>query len=109
AARLHRLPLIRQARDGRSRGQAVRIVWHDSLDRELASRGLALAEQRGAWRLERHRPAPAETWPPATGHRLIEEAAGPGAFTHALPAGLTPVAASEGRRSLFPLTIDGQP
>ena len=108
AAKLHRLPVVRDARAGRSRSAAVRIVWHDSLDRALAARGLALAEQRGAWRLERHRPEPADPWPPATDHKLIEEAAGPNAFKHTLPEALTPVAAFEGRRGIFPLTVEGE-
>ena len=109
AAKLHRLPVIREARSGRSRSAAVRIVWHDSLDRGLAARGLTLAEQRGAWRLERHRPEPADPWPPATDHELIEDAAGPDAFEHTLPEALTPVAAFEGKRTIFPLTVDGEP
>jgi len=88
AARLPRLPNVKAARAGRSRGQAVRIVWHDSPDRVLASRGLALAEQRGIWRLERHRPAATEPWPPATDHRLIREADGREALGHALTAAL---------------------
>jgi triphosphatase len=109
AARLHRLPVVRAARSGRSRGQAVRIVWHDSLDRALAADGLALSEQRGIWRLEQHRPHPTQPWPPATDHRLIEEAAAPDAITHALPEAQIPVAAFDGRRSVSPLTIDGEP
>jgi triphosphatase len=108
AVRLPRLPVLKPARTGRSRGQAVRIVWHDTLDRALAADGLALAEQRGAWRLERHRPAATDPWPPATDHRLIEEAAAPDAFSHTLPEAMTPVAAFEGRRTVFPLAIDGE-
>jgi CHAD domain-containing protein len=106
AARLPRLPVLKQARTGRSRGQAVRIVWHDSLDRALATDGLALAEQRGTWRLERHMPAPTDPWPPATDHLLVEETTAPDGFSHALPEAMTPVAAFEGRRTVFPLTID---
>ena len=41
AARLQRSPIIKAARSGRSRSQAVQMVWHDSLDRELAAQGLA--------------------------------------------------------------------
>jgi CHAD domain-containing protein len=120
AARLQRVPMIKAARTGRSRGQAVRIVWHDSLDRDLASHGLALAEQRGIWRLERHQPEPVEAWPPATDHRVIAEANGlealrqaladdaGSASADALPDAVTPVAAFAGRRSVFPLAIDGE-
>jgi triphosphatase len=108
AVRVPRLPIVRQTRTGRARGQTMRVVWHDALDRELSAEGLALAEQRGVWRLERHRPLATDFWPPAIGHRLIEEAAAPDAFTHPLPAALTPVAAFEGRRTVFPLTIEGE-
>jgi triphosphatase len=114
AARLLRLPVVKEARSGRSRGQATRIVWHDTLDRSLAADGLVLAEQRGSWRLERHAPAETEPWPPTTDHRLIEEASRIEALIHALPAhsppdAMTPVAAFDGRRTVLPLTVDGQP
>lgn len=118
AARLQRSPIIKAARSGRSRSQAVQIVWHDSLDRTLASQGLALAEQRGTWRLERHLPAITEPWPPATDHRLIAEANGLDALRHALaetddaahvlPEALTPVCAFAGRRTIVPLAINGE-
>lgn len=120
AARLQRLPVIKAARSGRSRGHAVQIVWHDSLDRELAAQGLALAEQRGNWRLEQHRPHATEPWPPATDHHLIAEASGLPALRHAwdatddgterceLPEAITPVAAFSGRRTSIPLAIEGE-
>lgn len=120
AARLQRLPAIKAARRGRSRSQAVQIVWHDSLDRELASHGLALAEQRGVWRLEQHRPEATQPWPPATDHQLIVEANGLQTLRHALaeadgetagdrlPEAMTPVAAFAGRRTVFPLAVDGE-
>jgi CHAD domain-containing protein len=121
AARLQRLPNVKATRTGRSRGQAVRIVWHDTLDRALASRGLALCDQRGVWRLERYRPVATDPWPPATDHRVIQEADGPEALHLALadaqvwpeepdlPAATTPVAAFEGRRTVVPLIIDHEP
>jgi CHAD domain-containing protein len=116
AGRLRRLPNFKAARTGRSRGHAVRIVWHDSLERVLASQGLALAEHRGGWCLERHRPEPTDPWPPATDHRAILEAGGLEALRHgqsaagaALPEAITPIAAFEGRRTIFPLAIDGVP
>jgi CHAD domain-containing protein len=109
AAKLQRLPVVKTARTGRARGTGVRIVWHDSHDRALASHGLALAEERGTWRLERHRPINTEPWPPATDHRLIEEVNEPRALSPVLPEATTPVAAFEGKRSVFPLTIDDEP
>jgi triphosphatase len=68
-----------------------------------------LAEERGSWRLERHRPGATEPWPPATDHLLIEQVDDLEALRPALPEATTPVAAFEGRRSLFALTIDGEP
>jgi triphosphatase len=120
ATRLQRLPIIKAARSGRSRSQAVQTVWHDSLDRELASRGLALAEQRGTWRLEQHRPDATDLWPPATDHRLIVEFNGLETLRHTLaeadgettrgqlPEAITPVAAFTGRRTVMSLIIDGE-
>lgn len=106
--RFQRHPILKAARTGRTKSLATRIVWHDGLDRALAARGLALAEQKGIWRLERHRPAPFDPWPPATDHRLIEEAPSREALTEPLPDALIPVAAFEGRRTIYPLTIDGE-
>ena len=63
AARLTRLALLAPLKSGRARSRAVRIVWHDSPDRALAEEGLALAEQRPSWRLERLRPG-ISSWPP---------------------------------------------
>ena len=63
AARLTRLALLVPLKSGRARSRAVRIVWHDSPDRALAQQGLALAEQRPQWRLERLYPGTAN-WPP---------------------------------------------
>lgn len=114
AARLHRLPVVKAARTGRSRGVAVHIVWYDTLERTLANAGLALAEHRAGWRLERHRPAANEPWPPATDHRLIQEANGLEALSQGLPndqrlpEATTPVVAFDGRRTIFSLTIDGE-
>jgi triphosphatase len=105
ADRLRRLPMVKAAGTGRRRGQAVRIVWHDTLDRALAAQGLTLAEQRGIWRLERNRPSPTEPWPPATDHILVEEASAPDKLSQGLPAALIPVAAFEGRRTVSTLTI----
>jgi len=121
AARLQRLPFIKASRTGRTRSTAMRIVWHDSLDRALAAQGLALSEQRGVWRLERHRPISTEPWPPATDHRVVLEAdgletmretlAGDDSLVRpdALPDMLTPVAAFAGRQITSLVTIDTEP
>ena len=51
AVKLARLPIIRTTRTGRTRGQALRVVWFDDAERSLAARGMVLAEQGGRWRL----------------------------------------------------------
>lgn len=101
AARFQRHPILKATRTGRTRSAATRIVWYDEPDFSLAARGLALAEQNGVWRLEQHEPGPFDVWPPTTDHRLIEETP-PG-------AAMSAAAAFEGRRIVYPLTIDGSP
>ena len=50
-------PCAARATEDRQGAQpAIRIVWHDSPDRTLTQQGLALAEQRPGWRLERLHP-----------------------------------------------------
>lgn len=108
AARLPRLPLMKTARSGRARSQTARMVWHDTLGRDLAAMGLSVVEERAVWRLIRHVPLPADLFPPATDHRVIAEAA----TAHALPldhaAALTPVAAFVGRRTVTTLSIESE-
>jgi len=96
AARLTRLPLLAPLKAGRTRTRPVRIVWHDSPDNALAEQGLALAEQRTGWRLERLRPD-AGSWPPGTPAPVLEQARTQPMLAHALPSPLLPVAAFEGR------------
>jgi CHAD domain-containing protein len=94
-AHLSRLKSLTACREGRPRTQAVKIVWHDSPDRALLADGLTLAEQRGAWQLERLFPG-AETWLPAQPPPVI---AGEPDLTE-LPSPLAPLAAFEGRRTI---------
>ena len=63
AARLPRLGVLAPMRGAKTRRRAVRIVWHDSPERVLALEGLALAEQRPVWRLERLQPDK-QSWAP---------------------------------------------
>ena len=95
AAILARLKPLAASRDGRPRNQAIKIVWHDSPDHALLADGLALAEQRGAWHLERLTPG-AGTWLPAQPPPLLSDSPD---LTE-LPSPLAPVAAFEGRRSV---------
>ena len=129
---LNRLPAVRTARAGKTRGQAVRIVWYDGPGHELAERGLVLARESGTkeqetrepgarepegketaagesgpWRLEQHRPDAAEAWPPGTDHRLIEASAGPEPPPRPVPDTLAAMACFEGRRTVFSLAQDG--
>ncbi len=101
AARLPRLALLAPMKSGRARTRPVRIVWHDSPDHALAADGLALAEQRPFWRLERlaMQPlgAPAEVL--ATDRTTA-------ALGHALPDPRVPLVAFEGRAQT--LTLAGE-
>lgn len=91
-------------REGRSRTQACKIVWHDSPDRGLQADGMALAEERGAFQLERLTPG-TETWLPAHPAPILATAPDPAA----LPAPLAPLAAFEGRRITGTHLFDGTP
>ncbi len=98
---LLRLPAVAGSRAGRAQSQALRIVWHDTAAASLAGDGLALAELRDGWRLERLRPDGSGNWPPATPAPVLARA-GTAAELHP-PANLVPVAAFEGRERTFPL------
>ena len=64
AARLPRLAFLAPLKERPdAQPRRCRIVWHDSPDRALARQGLALAEQRPLWRLERLLPD-TQSWPP---------------------------------------------
>ena len=91
ATRLKGLPLAASAG---GRAQKRRVIWHDSPDRTLAAAGLSLAEERGAWRLERLCPG-MEDWPPALPAPLIAEDGDPARLGHHLPSTLAPAAACE--------------
>ncbi len=94
-AHLARLKALTACREGRPRTQSVKIVWHDSPDHALLADGLTLAEQRGAWRLERLVPG-AETWLPAQPPPVLSDSPD---LTE-LPSPLAPLAAFEGRRTV---------
>jgi triphosphatase len=94
-AGLSRLKALNACRDGRTRTQSVKIVWHDSPEHTLLAGGQALSEQRGVWRLERVVPG-TDTWLPAQPAPIVAEA--PDQAT--LPSPLAPLAAFEGRRSI---------
>jgi CHAD domain-containing protein len=96
AARLPRLALLAPLKSGRPRNRAVRIIWHDRPDRTLARRGLALAQQRPQWRLERLLPGP-HSWPPGAPAPVLATGRDVAALGEALPEPLVPIAALEGR------------
>ena len=89
--------------------QAVQIVWHDTPEGFLASRGLTVTEESGKWRLERFRPAKHETWPPGTHHRIMEEADAQDAIGHEADGPLIGRAVFAGQRMRFVLTMDDKP
>ena len=96
AARLPRLALLAPLKSGRPRNRAVRIVWHDSPDRALARQGLALAQQRPQWRLERLLPD-TRSWPPGAPAPVLATGRDVAALGETLPEPLVPIAALEGR------------
>jgi CHAD domain-containing protein len=108
AARLPRLALLAPLKSGSARSRAVRIVWHDGPDRSLAQQGLALAEQRPAWRLERLFPD-AQSWPPGAPAPVLATARTASDLGHALPEPLLPCAAFEGRATSLALTTEQGP
>jgi len=101
--RLAKLPFLTRV----SRTSAVTTLWHDTPDGALAARCLSLSEQRGRWRLEALRPAPARPWPPGSPAPLIAEGASLASLHHSLCDGLTPVAALRGRCMEFVLRRPG--
>src|ERR1700710_2039837 len=92
---LSRLKALTACRDGRSRTQAVKIVWHDSPEHALLADGLTLTEHRGVRRLERLFPGTATSLP-AQPVQVVDEAPEVGT----LPSPLAPLAAFEGRHTI---------
>jgi CHAD domain-containing protein len=108
APRLTRLALLARLKSGRARSWAVRIVWHDSPDRALAQQGLALAEQRPLWRLERLHPG-STNWPPGTPAPVLATGRAAAELGQALPDPLVPLAAFDGRASSQSLAAEPGP
>ncbi len=96
ASRLPRLRRLTPIKTSRTRNQPIRIVWHDTPGADLLRDGLAAAEQRGAWRLERVLPD-GGPWPPGAPALVIAEAASPVLLDLPVLAAMMPVAAFEGR------------
>ena len=106
AARVPRLKFIADLKAGRLRRRAIEIVWYDTADGALALEGLALAESRGSWRLERLVPGTA-FWPPGAPAPLVEQHAALDRIGHELPAGLVQTARFAGELTVLPLVRDG--
>lgn len=100
-----RLKPLAASRDGRTRSQAVRTIWHDSPDHALLAQGQTLVESRGQWRLERVFPG-ADTWLPGTPPPILAEATDL-ALLPDLPTPIAPLVAFEGRRSISVLALAG--
>ncbi len=94
-AALGRAPAFNAGRIDRSRSTALAITWHDSAEGVLRNQGLAVAAERGQWRLERLVPGEV-LWPPATPAPLLAEAPTLDGLPIALPP-LLPIASFEGR------------
>jgi triphosphatase len=106
AALVPRLKFLAGLRAGRLRRRAIEIVWHDTADGALALEGLALAECRGTWRLERVVPGTV-FWPPGAPAPLVEQQAALDRIGHELPAGLVQTARFTGELTVLPLVRDG--
>lgn len=103
---LLRSPTLARLRTAPARGAAARIVWHDTADGSLARGGLALAERRGLWRLERMQPDRAP-WPPGTPAPLVSEAPTAAAAAPDISAPLIDLVVFEGRQKSLCLREDG--
>jgi triphosphatase len=101
ASRLSRLKLLAPAT--RARPQQQRIVWHDTADAALTAQGLALARERGAWRLEKLVPGASDTWPPGAPPPVLAQAADLAELGAELPEPLAPAVAFAGRRNTYAL------
>jgi CHAD domain-containing protein len=108
AARLPRLRLLASLKRGKTHSRPVRIVWHDSPERELVQQGLALAEHRSQWELGPLRPN-AKNWPPGGPAPVLASARTPDQLGRTLPDRLLPVAALEGRASALSLLTEQGP
>jgi triphosphatase len=108
ASRLTRLALLAPLKNGRARSRVARIIWHDSPDRALAQQGLALAEQRPLWRLERLVPN-AHTWPLGAPAPVVAIGRTASALGHVLPEPLIAVAAFDGRAGSLSLATEHGP
>ena len=105
AARLSRVRRPAGARAGRARGQAIRLVWHDTADAAWLARGLALVERRDGMRLERARPGD-DFWPPGAPPPPLPPP-GNDPPSEMLPKALIGWAAFEGRATVRPIDADG--
>lgn len=107
AARLPRSRRLAALKTGRARNQPIRIVWHDTPTADLLSQGLAVAEQRGQWRLEQIGPNGRE-WPLGAPSPVLAEASSAADLTPTSPVRLMPVAAFEGRAIALDLLREGE-
>ena len=101
ASRLPRLKFLAPA--ARGRPQQQRIVWHDTPDAALTAQGLALARERGLWRLEKLVPEAGDTWPPGAPPPVLAQAADPAELGAELPEPLAPAVAFAGRHQTYTL------
>jgi triphosphatase len=108
APRLLRHPTVQALRTARIRTTPLSILWHDTADGALAGRGLALAERRGAWRLEPLTPglADAPPWPPGTPAPALREAPRPEDLGVDPDGARQPIAAFAGRQRLIAIPDD---
>jgi CHAD domain-containing protein len=93
----------------RSRPQPQRVVWHDSADAALTALGLALAQERGTWRLEKLTRGLADIWSPGAPPPVLARSDALDALAYDLPQPLAPVVACIGRRHTLVAQTDQGP
>ncbi len=108
ATRLSRSKRLTRTPGAPLRYRTVNLVWHDSPERDLQTKALALEECRGDWRLERLTPENL-TWLPAQLPPEIARARLPTLLGNDMPDALGPIATFEGRLAVTPLDTAAGP
>ena len=108
AARMPRSRLCARIPSTRPRYRVERIVWHDGGAWALRRAGLALAEERGVWRLTRLVPD-GTPWLATQPAPELAQALLPTDLGHELPDDLAPVATFEGRSATWETNTEAGP
>jgi len=106
AARLGRGGFLAAHRQGRSRGSAIELTWHDTAEGGLSAQGLMVeAPRRGPRRLIVILPARTAFWHPAQPPEVLRELPPGEEPAEAQGAPLVPIAAFAGRQQALTLRL----